>query len=133
VEPLLAERCDVKFMRDPTRGGLATVLNEAAHGRDFGFRVLESEVPVRDTVRAFCEILGLDPLYIANEGKMVVVVSAADAHRALDLLRSHPLGREARVIGEAVADPKGKVFLTTAIKGSRILDMLVGDQFPRIC
>ena len=133
VERLLAERCDVKFMRDPTRGGLATVLNEAALGRDFGFRVLESEVPVRESVRTFCEMLGLDPLYIANEGKMVVVVSPQDADRALGLLRAHPLGRDARLIGEAVAEHKGKVFLTTSIRGSRILDMLVGEQFPRIC
>ena len=133
VEGLFSERCDVKFMRDPTRGGLATVLNEASRGRDFGLRVFESEIPVSDQVRAFSEILGLDPLYIANEGKMVIVVSPRDAERALGLLRAHPLGRQARLIGEAVAEPKGKVFLSTTIGGSRVLDMLVGDQFPRIC
>ena len=124
---------DVKFMRDPTRGGLATVLNEAVHGRGVGIRVWEAEVPVREEVRAFCEVLDLDPLYIANEGKMVVAVAAKDAERALSIVRAHPLGREAAVIDEAVSEPKGRVYLTTRIQGTRVLDMLVGEQFPRIC
>ncbi|MFA5139014.1 MAG: hydrogenase expression/formation protein HypE [Elusimicrobiota bacterium] len=133
VAGLLDAGVGVKFMRDPTRGGLATVLNEAVHGRAFGIRVLEPDVPVREEVRAFCEVLGLDPLYIANEGKMVVVVAAKDAERALGVVRSQPLGREAAIIGDVVAEPKGRVYLSTRIKGTRVLDMLVGEQFPRIC
>ncbi|HBL18691.1 MAG: hydrogenase expression/formation protein HypE [Elusimicrobia bacterium GWA2_69_24] len=133
VKSVLDAGCKVKFMRDATRGGLATVLNEAAAGRSFGFTVSESAVPMREPVRAFCELLGFDPLYMANEGKMVLVAAPEDAERALAALRAHPLGRDAAVIGEAVPAPAGKVFLATAVRGRRILDMLVGDQFPRIC
>lgn len=129
----LLDSCDVKLMRDPTRGGLATVLNEIAEDRGFGIEVLEASLPVREPVRAFCEVLGLDPLYSANEGKLAAVVAGRDAGRALKVLRSHPLGRDAALIGSVVRQPAGRVFLTTGIGGRRILDMLAGDQFPRIC
>ncbi|MFH2203297.1 MAG: hydrogenase expression/formation protein HypE [Elusimicrobiota bacterium] len=133
VQPVLDADCGVRFMRDATRGGLATVLNEAAEGRDFGIVVDESAVPVSDSVRAFCELLGYDPLYIANEGKMVLVVDPGGAERALRLLRAHPLGAAAAVVGEVSGESAGRVLLRTTVGGRRILDMLVGDQFPRIC
>jgi len=133
VEAVLSSGCDVRFMRDATRGGLATVLNEAAEGRDFGISLLESAVPVSEPVRAFCELLGYDPLYIANEGKMVIVAEPEGAARALAAMRAHPLGGGAAVIGEVVERPTGRVYLKTAVAGRRVLDMLTGDQFPRIC
>jgi len=123
----------VKFMRDPTRGGVATVLNEIALGSGYGVLIDERNIPVRDEVRGLCEILGIDPLYVANEGKVLAVVGSEDAGEALELMRSHPLGREARVIGEIVPGPSGKVGLRTAVGGTRILPMLRGDQLPRIC
>lgn len=123
----------IKFMRDPTRGGLATTLNEIAETRRVGIMVEESRIPVREDVRAFCEILGLDPLYVANEGKVVAVVAPQDAQALCEAMRAHPQGRDARVIGEVVAQPAGRVGLRTAMGGTRVVDMLVGDQLPRIC
>lgn len=122
----------VHCMRDPTRGGLATVLNEwAAYGA--GLELDEVHVPVRPAAQALCEILGLDPLYVANEGKVVIAVDAARAEEALSILRSHPLGQEAAVIGRVVAEHPGRVVLRTAFGASRVLEMLAGDQLPRIC
>ena len=123
----------VKFMRDPTRGGLATTLNELVSGMEFGILIHETRIPVRDEVRAICEILGYDPLYLANEGKVVIVVAQEAAEPVLQVMREHPLGKDSQIIGEVVDEPKGKVILRTEIGGHRIIDMLTGVQLPRIC
>jgi len=121
----------VKFMRDPTRGGLATVLVELSHSSGLGMRIYESKVPVREEVRFVCEMLGYDPFYLANEGKAVIVVSKEDAGAVLSKLKSHPLGKNAEVIGE-VTDG-GDVVLVTRVGGQRRLDLLEEDPLPRIC
>ncbi|AHV97390.1 hydrogenase expression/formation protein HypE [Paenibacillus sabinae] len=123
----------VRLMRDPTRGGVATTLNEFTEGQDFGIRLEEHALPVKGAVSGLCGMLGMDPLYIANEGKAVLIVDGAQAERAMELLRSHPNGQDATVIGEVVADHPGKVYMRTLAGGHRIIDMLVGDQLPRIC
>jgi hydrogenase expression/formation protein HypE len=123
----------VHCMKDPTRGGLATTLNEIALASEVAVALDERLIPVRPDVRGACEILGLDPLTIANEGKLLVVVAPAVARKALDVLRDHPLGREAAFIGEVRAEPPAMVFLRTELGGTRVLDMLVGDPLPRIC
>ena len=123
----------IRFMRDPTRGGLATTLNEIVEGKDFGIVVVEEALPIRDPVRGLCELLGLDPLYVANEGKVVAVVAPEEAEAVMEAMRSHPLGREARVIGTVERTWKGRVGMKTVVGGTRVVDMLVGDQLPRIC
>jgi hydrogenase expression/formation protein HypE len=123
----------LRWMRDPTRGGLATSLNELAQQVELAIVLDEASLPVRPTVSGACEILGIDPLYVANEGKLVAVVEAAAADEALAALRSCPLGAEATIVGEVRAEPRGLVLLDTALGGSRIVDMLVGDPLPRIC
>jgi len=123
----------VHCMKDPTRGGVATTLNEIAMGSEVAIALDERQIPVRGEVRGACEILGLDPLTIANEGKLLAVVAPEMAHTALEVMRSHPLGREAALIGEVRADPPAMVFMRTELGGSRVLDMLVGDPLPRIC
>ena len=123
----------VRWMRDPTRGGLATALNELADQAGLAIRMREDRLPVRQTVAAACEILGIDPLYVANEGKLVAVVAADAAVDALDRLRAHPLGEDAVEIGAVEREPEGMVLLDTALGGSRIVDVLVGDPLPRIC
>jgi hydrogenase expression/formation protein HypE len=128
------ETCkDIKFMRDPTRGGLATVLNEVTNERDFGILLFEESVPAREEVRAACELLGLDPLYLANEGKVVIVCPGSKAEEVLEALRHHPLGRDSAIIGEVVKGPAGKVFMKTMVGGTRVIDMPVADPLPRIC
>ena len=133
IEALLAIGADIRCLRDPTRGGLATTLNEIAVQSGVGMLIEESAIPVNPPVAAACEFLGLDPLYVANEGKLVVVVAAADAERALAVLRAHPLGRRAARIGSVLADEHHFVQMTTAMGGRRIVDWLTGDQLPRIC
>jgi len=133
IMKILASGAHVKFMRDLTRGGLATTLNEIVNTQKYGIVIEEQAIPVNEGVRALCEILGYDPLYIANEGKVVIVVSAHDAERVYDILKEDSLGRDAAIIGEVVIEPKGKVCLKTVIGGTRVIDMLVGDQLPRIC
>ena len=123
----------LRFMRDPTRGGLATTLNELAAAAGCGVVLEEAALPVRPEVAAACEILGIDPLYVANEGKLVAVVSPAAADSALAALRAHPLGRAAAIVGEVAAEPAGLVVLETTFGGRRVVDMLVGDPLPRIC
>jgi hydrogenase expression/formation protein HypE len=123
----------VRCLRDPTRGGLATVLAELALTAEVGITIHESELPIRPEVTGACEILGIDPLYVANEGKLVAIVAPDSAPAALAALRSHPLGREAAVIAEVTPDPPGLVTLETAFGGSRVVDMLAGDPLPRIC
>jgi hydrogenase expression/formation protein HypE len=124
---------DVHLMRDATRGGVATVLNEVANEAQLAVAIREEAVPVRDEVRGAAEILGIDPLYVANEGKLVAVVAAADADAVLAAMRAHPLGVRASLIGELRAEPPGMVFMHTAFGGSRVVDMLIGDPLPRIC
>jgi hydrogenase expression/formation protein HypE len=123
----------VRWMRDPTRGGLATALNELAGQAELAVRIREASLPVRPAVNAACEILGIDPLYVANEGKLVAVVGQEAADEALALLRGHPIGTGAVEIGVIEPDPEGMVLLDTALGGSRIVDVLVGDPLPRIC
>jgi hydrogenase expression/formation protein HypE len=122
-----------RVLKDPTRGGVATSLNEIAGRASLGITVSEEHVPVRDAVRGACEILGIDPLHIANEGKLLAIVPANEANAALTAMQRDPLGRDAAIIGEVVAEPQGMVIARTAVGGSRVLDMLVGDPLPRIC
>jgi hydrogenase expression/formation protein HypE len=134
VESLLAAAGDaVHVLRDPTRGGVATTLNEIARQGNVGIRLEETAIPVDEEVRGACEILGLDPLYVANEGKCLVLVAPAAADAAMAALRSHPLGAGAADIGEVTGDHPGKVFLKSRIGGQRMLDLLTGEQLPRIC
>ncbi|MGA7676148.1 MAG: hydrogenase expression/formation protein HypE [Rhizomicrobium sp.] len=120
-------------MRDPTRGGLAATLNELAQQSNIGFRVAEEAIPIKPEVAAACELLGLDPLYVANEGKLVAIVAPEAADKVLAAMRAHPLGRDAAIIGAAVADDRNFVQMTTAFGGGRIVDWLSGEQLPRIC
>jgi hydrogenase expression/formation protein HypE len=123
----------VHVLRDPTRGGLASATNEIAASARVGIRLDEAAIPVAEQVRGACEILGFDPLYVANEGKCVAIVAPEAADAALAAMRAHPLGREAAVIGEVVADHPGRVMLRSRIGGQRVVDMLSGEQLPRIC
>ena len=123
----------VHVLRDPTRGGVASALNEIAAQAQVGFRLEETHIPVWEEVRGACEILGLDPLYVANEGKCLVIVDREAADSALAAMRDHPLGQEAAIIGEVVEDHPGKVFMRSRIGGMRVVDVLSGEQLPRIC
>jgi hydrogenase expression/formation protein HypE len=123
----------VHALRDATRGGVASVVNEIAESAQVGVVLEESAIPVDQPVRAACEILGLDPLYVANEGRFVGFVSPDVADEVVELMRSHPLGREACVIGQVVADHPGVVRMRSAFGGSRVVDMISGEQLPRIC
>ena len=133
VQAMLAVCTDIHCLRDATRGGIATVLNEFATSSAVSIRLREEALPLRETVKGACEILGLDPLYLANEGKLVAVVPAPSADAVLAAMRAHPAGREAAIIGEVVEKPTGMVVLQTVFGGQRIVDMLVGEQLPRIC
>ena len=133
IDTLLSAVPGTRFLRDATRGGLATVLNEIAEASQVGIEIYEDRTPLRGEVKGFCEILGLDPLYLANEGKIVCVVPQEDAETALAALRSHPLGKEAAKIGEVTDHRPGRVVMQTVFGGRRIVDMLVGEQLPRIC
>lgn len=133
IGEVLDKGIGVRFMRDATRGGLATVLCELAVSRHLGIELDERRIPVREAVAGACEIFGFDPLYVANEGKVVMIVKEDDAEATLGVLHNHPLGREASIIGTIKENHAGMVVLRTAIGGSRIVDMLVGEQLPRIC
>lgn len=133
VDAILDVCPEVSAMRDATRGGLATVLNEFALSANVGIRLTESALPIQPEVTGMCELLGLDPLYLANEGKLVVVVPPTHADTVLAAMQAHGAGRDSRVIGEVTAAPVGTVLLKTAFGTERIVDMLVGDQLPRIC
>ena len=124
---------NIHALRDPTRGGLAAVMNEFARQAGVGIVLKENAVPVRPQVAAACELLGLDPLYVANEGKLVAVCAAEDAERLLAVMRNHPRGRDAAIIGEAISDPHGFVQMETSFGGRRMVDWLAGEQLPRIC
>jgi hydrogenase expression/formation protein HypE len=123
----------VHVLRDATRGGVASALNEIASASGVGVALDEAAIPVPGAVQAACEMLGLDPLYVANEGVLVAFVPAEDADKAVELLRAHAAGSGAAVVGAAVADHPGMVVLRTGLGGSRVVDMLPGDQLPRIC
>ncbi len=124
---------NIKFMRDATRGGLATVMVELAENSNLGIKLYEDSIPVKESVRGMCEVFGFDPLHVANEGKVVMVVSAEDANKVLNAIRKDEYGKDAAIIGEVTTDNTGKVRLNTEIGGSRIVDMLAGEQLPRIC
>ena len=130
---IAANGAALRLMRDPTRGGLAATLNEVAHQSKVGIRIEEDRLPIKAEVLAACEFLGLDPLNVANEGKLIAVVDAAAAETIVAAMRTHPLGREAAIIGEVIADDQHFVQMTTAFGGGRIVDWLSGEQLPRIC
>lgn len=130
----MVEACPaIRALRDPTRGGMATVLWEIAHASGVGMVVEEEKIPVKAEVRAVCDLLGFDPYYLANEGKLIAFVPEGDAAAVLQAMQAHPLGRQAAIIGKVVAEHPGKVLLKTEIGGHRLLDPLSGEQFPRIC
>jgi hydrogenase expression/formation protein HypE len=133
VADVLASGAEIHCLRDPTRGGIATALNEIAQRSKVGVVLDETAIAVREPVRGVCELLGLDPLYVANEGKLLAIVAAADAPCVLTAMQKHPESRDARIIGEVVEDSTTLVVLKTAVGGRRIVDMLQGEQLPRIC
>ena len=133
IADLLRAAPGTRALRDATRGGIATVLNEMADASGVSITIDEERTPLRPEVKGFCEILGLDPLYLANEGKIVAVVPAGEAEAALESLRAHPYGANAAVIGEVGTGEAGRVTMRTVFGGTRIVDMLVGEQLPRIC
>jgi hydrogenase expression/formation protein HypE len=124
---------DIHCLRDATRGGIATVLNEFASASGVAIHLMEAAIPIHESVRGACEILGLDPLYLANEGKLVAVVPRGQADVVLEAMRRHPAGQSSAIIGEVKDGPKGAVLMATAFGGSRVVDTLIGDQLPRIC
>lgn len=124
---------NIHVLRDPTRGGLASALNEVAQKANKGIYIEETVIPVKEVVRGACELLGLDPLYVANEGKLICIVTASDAEKVLSAMKAHPRGRDAVIIGEVIDDRPGIVVMQSSIGGKRIVDMLSGEQLPRIC
>jgi len=133
VRAMLDVTRDIHFMRDPTRGGLATTLKEAALESRTCMRITEDAIPVAPQVRGACDLLGLDPLYVANEGALLAIVAPHAADDLLGVMKKHPTGAKARVIGEVTESPEGMVLLETSIGGTRIIEMLQGEQLPRIC
>jgi hydrogenase expression/formation protein HypE len=133
VSQMLEASSHIHCMRDPTRGGLATTLNELARQSKVGIKIEEEKIPVRDGVRAACELLGFDPLYVANEGKLVAIVAPSDAEKVLAKTKRNRYGTDASIIGEVTDEHKGKVIMKTRLGASRIVDMLSGELLPRIC
>ncbi len=133
IKDIIDSGANVKFMRDATRGGVATVLTELVDKRNYGLEIKEENLVVKESVRGMCELLGFDPLYVANEGKVLMVVAEKDAQKVLDIMYSNELGKEAAIIGEIVDEHHGKGWIETGIGGKRIIDMLAGEQLPRIC
>lgn len=133
IIPLLMMTKAIKFMRDPTRGGVATTLNEIAESLRLGIVIEEKNIPISQKAKVACELLGIDPLYVANEGKALLVVAPNSAHKILALLRRKPQGRNARIIGEVIKENKGRLLMRTMINTERILDMLTNEPLPRIC
>jgi hydrogenase expression/formation protein HypE len=133
VAGMLAVTQNIRCMRDPTRGGLSSSLNEIAARSGVGIELIESEIIVREEVRGACEMLGLDPLYVANEGKLIAIVAPDVADTLVAAMRQHPLGKDARIIGTVSAKQRGLVTIRTALETTRIVDLLPGDQLPRIC
>lgn len=133
ISEMLSCSGSIKFMRDPTRGGVATVLNEIVEGRNFGISIKANAIPAREDVKALCEMLGFDSLYLANEGKVIAVAGSKQAEEVLKCMKKHPLGTESAIIGEVSSEIAGKVTIETELGTIRIVDMLTGEQFPRIC
>ena len=133
VKQMFAASNNIHVLRDPTRGGVGTALNEIAEKSQVGIKIYENKIPLKKEVVAACELLGFDPLYLANEGKLLSFVAPEDAAAVLAAIRMNPYGKDAAVIGEVIADHSGKVFMETRIGGGRLLDMLAGEQLPRIC
>jgi hydrogenase expression/formation protein HypE len=133
VQAMLATGKDIHVLRDPTRGGVTSALSEITHAAGTGMILEEALIPIDEAVKGACEILGLDPLYVANEGKLLAVVPADAADAVLAAMWAHPLGRDAAMIGEITADHAGFVMMKTRIGGKRVVDMLSGEQLPRIC
>jgi hydrogenase expression/formation protein HypE len=133
VAELVTAVPDIHVLRDPTRGGLATTLNEIAHQSGVGMRLDEVAIPIKPQVAAACELLGIDPLYVANEGKLIAICAPGDAEKLLQVMKQHELGRDAAVVGTVVEDEQRFLELKTAFGGSRILEWLAGEQLPRIC
>jgi hydrogenase expression/formation protein HypE len=133
VSEILSTSVNLHCLRDPTRGGLATTLNELAMQSNVGIKIDETSLPVNEAVQAACELLGFDPLYVANEGKLVAIVAPSDADKVLDRMRQNQYGTKASIIGEVVSEHPGKVIMKTSLGSSRIIDMLVGELLPRIC
>jgi hydrogenase expression/formation protein HypE len=133
VEKMFSVSHNIHVLRDPTRGGIASALNEIAKSADVGMLIQENAIPVREEVAALCEILGFDPLYVANEGKLLAFVSAADAEIILSAMRQHPSGRDSAIIGEVTVEHPKKVIMKNLMRTSRVIDMLTGEQLPRIC
>jgi hydrogenase expression/formation protein HypE len=131
--PLLKDPGAIKFMRDPTRGGLATTLNEICQAAGLAIMLEEKNIPISPSVKSACEILGLDPLHLANEGKAIIIAAGKKAEGILRQLKKHPLGKNSRIIGQIEGSPRGKVYLKTLSGGRRIVDMPVADSLPRIC
>lgn len=133
IRDVLDTNCLIKFMRDAKRGGIATILCELTENLNIGIEIEESEVPVKEAVRGMCELLGFDPFYVANEGKVIIITSAADADRVVEVMKRNEFGVNSTVIGEVVGNHNGKTILRTGIGGKRIIEMLSGEQLPRIC
>jgi hydrogenase expression/formation protein HypE len=133
VVDMLSTGCDIHVLRDPTRGGVGTTLNEIADQSTVGIRIHEDLLPVRPEVSGVCELLGFDPLYVANEGKLLAFVPNDQSDLVLAAIQQSPYGKDACIIGEVIADHQGRVFMKTHIGGERIVDMLTGEQLPRIC
>jgi hydrogenase expression/formation protein HypE len=133
VRDMLQAGSDIHVLRDPTRGGLATTLNEIAGQSQVGLEIWEEAIPIRDSVSAASEILGLDPLYVANEGKLIAILPQSQAEAVLAVMKKNPYGQDAAIIGEIKIENRGKVVMKTIIGGKRLVDMLTGEQLPRIC
>jgi len=133
VKLILKETNDIHVMRDPTRGGLATTLNEIAEQSQVCIQVYEEKIPVKNNVRTICEVLGFDPLYIANEGKFIIIAPPESVTTIMRVLNLHPQGKDSKIIGEVTSDPPGRVLLKTRLGSKKILDMLSGEMLPRIC
>ena len=133
VSDMVALKGSVHVLRDPTRGGVGTALNELAQKSDVGIKIVEKNIPVKPEVASICELLGFDPLYLANEGKLLAIVAPQDAQQVLEIIQRNEYGHDAAIIGEVVSENPGRVFMETRIGGTRIVDMLVGEQLPRIC
>jgi len=133
IIPILRKTDGIRFMRDPTRGGVATTLNEIAEGCGLGIVIEEKRIPILGKARIACELLGIEPLYVANEGMAILIARDDSAKKILNLLRKNPLGKNAQIIGTVVKHSKEKVILDTILGTQRIIDMLTGEQLPRIC
>jgi hydrogenase expression/formation protein HypE len=133
IKSVMKASNNIRFMRDATRGGLSAVIGELVREKPHGLVIHEEDIPLKENVRGMCELLGFDPMYVANEGKVLIVAAADDAQNILKTMQKHEYGREARIIGEIVSDHPGKAWLKTCVGGNRIIDLPAGEQLPRIC